>query len=167
MPARTSSRTRPRSPQASRPYMPGYGLPQGTRGLLPWKWAQERLTKSHNYWLLTTLPDGAPHAMPIWGIWVSGKFYFSTGRASRKAKNLAKNPRCVVCNERAEEAVILHGDAAEVTDVALIRRLGKTYHAKYKWKLDPAMGPIYTVRPRIAFGMAEERFQNAATRWTF
>ena len=105
--------------------------------------------------------------MPIWGIWVNGTFYFSTGRESRKAKNLAKNPKCVVCNERAEEAVILHGDAEEIADVALIRRLGKIYHAKYKWKLDPALGPIYAVRPRVAFGMAEARFANGATRWTF
>jgi len=27
--------------------MPGYGLPQGNEGLLPWSWAEQRLKKSH------------------------------------------------------------------------------------------------------------------------
>jgi hypothetical protein len=35
-------------PKASRPFMPGYGLAKGTKGLLPWKWADEGLKKSHN-----------------------------------------------------------------------------------------------------------------------
>lgn len=37
------------SPKASRPHMPGYGLPAGTKGLLTWAWAEERLLASHNY----------------------------------------------------------------------------------------------------------------------
>jgi hypothetical protein len=36
-------------PEASRPHMPGYGLPKGKKGLLRWKWADDRLKKSHNY----------------------------------------------------------------------------------------------------------------------
>src|SRR6266536_5254254 len=155
-------------PRPTRPHMPGYGLPRDARGLLPWRWAEQRLRKSHNYWLITTSPDGAPHAMPVWGIWSDSAFYFSTGRTSRKAKNLAKNPRCIVCNELADQAVILHGVAEEVTDPGEIRRLGVRYFAKYKpWKLDPAMGPVYGVRPVLAFGMPEAKFSTAATRWIF
>ena len=29
--------------QSSRPHMPGYGLPKGSKGLLPWSWAEQRL----------------------------------------------------------------------------------------------------------------------------
>jgi hypothetical protein len=38
-------------PRASRPSMPGYGIvgPDEGRGLLPWSWADERLTASHDY----------------------------------------------------------------------------------------------------------------------
>jgi nitroimidazol reductase NimA-like FMN-containing flavoprotein (pyridoxamine 5'-phosphate oxidase superfamily) len=148
--------------------MPGYGLAQGTRGLLTWRWAETRLAKSHNYWLMTTGPKGTPHAMPVWGIWFQGAFYFSTGRQSRKARNLALNPRCVVCNDRADEAVIVQGTAKEVTEPEQIRRLGVPYHAKYKpWKLDPAMGPVYAVRPAVVFGMPEAKFTSGATRWMF
>jgi general stress protein 26 len=148
--------------------MPGYGIPKSTRGLLPWKWAEQRLKTSHNYWLVTSRPGGAPHAMPVWGIWVDSVFYFSTGRTSRKAKNLARNNHCVVCNERANEAVIVEGTAKEVKDPKLLKRLGVPYHAKYKpWKLDPEMGPVFAVVPRVAFGMYEKKFSTSATRWDF
>ena len=40
-------------PKASRPHAPGYGLPAGNKGLLPWSWAEQRLKKSHNYWITT------------------------------------------------------------------------------------------------------------------
>ena len=46
----------PQVPQASRPRMPGYGMPSGTKGLLPWAWADERLRTSHNYYVMTVRP---------------------------------------------------------------------------------------------------------------
>ena len=155
-------------PQGDRPHMPGYGLPQSRRGLLSWRWAADRLRRSHNYWIITTRPDSAPHAMPVWGIWLDDRFYFSTGRDSRKARNLENNPRCVVCNELAEAAVIVEGTAVEVTDPALVQRLARPYHRKYRpWKLDANLGPIYEVRPRVAFGVLERTFPRSTTRWAF
>ena len=171
MPARKNARQvarRDTAPRAGRPHMPGYGLPKTGKGLLPWAWAERRLRRSHNYWLITVRPNGRPHAMPVWGIWADGAFYFSTGRASRKARNLARNRHCVVCSEHADEAVIVEGVATRVTNKKLQAALARPYHAKYKpWKLDPEMGPIYAVRPRVAFGMYEKRFIEAATRWSF
>ena len=35
----------------------GYGLPSGNKGLLPWTWAEQRLEKSHNYWITSVEPD--------------------------------------------------------------------------------------------------------------
>src|SRR5215813_2271687 len=90
----------------SRPNMPDYGIlpPDEGAGLLPWEWAAEPLSVSHNYLLATTRPDGRPHVMPVWGLWLDGAFYFSAGRQSRKARNLIANPNCVVSTERADEA---------------------------------------------------------------
>ena len=86
-----SVRTSTKGPKASRPHMPGYGLPAGTKGLLSWQWAEQRLKKSHNYWISTVRPDCTPHLMIVWGLWLNGAFYFSSGAQSRKAKNLAHN----------------------------------------------------------------------------
>ena len=157
-----------RIPKAGRPYMPGYGRPPASKGLISWKWAQQRLTRSHNYWIATTKSDGAPHVMPVWGIWVDSIFYFSTGRESRKAKNLRTNPRCTVCTEKSREAVILEGTVEEIKDSALIKKLGVPYHKKYKpWKLDPEIGGIYSVHPTRIFALDEKSGLKTATRWLF
>ncbi|HKB12641.1 MAG TPA: pyridoxamine 5'-phosphate oxidase family protein [Vicinamibacterales bacterium] len=154
-------------PKPTRPHMPGYGLPKGTKGLLPWTWAEQRLRRSHNYLVMTVRSDSTPHAMPVWGIWVDNRFFFSTGRTSRKARNLAANPSCVVCTEKTAEVVILEGTAAEISDAPTLDRLAPVYYKKYKpWKLDPEMGPIFEVRPRVAFAMYEKRFKDA-TRYAF
>ena len=60
-------------PRADRPYMPGYGTlgPDEGTGLLPWSWAEERLVRSHDFWLATTWPDGGPHVTPVWAVWAS------------------------------------------------------------------------------------------------
>src|SRR5438445_6307076 len=121
MPTKKSSRVS-KTPRASRPQAAGYGFPENTKGLLAWSWAEQRLKKSHNYWITTVKPDGSPHTMVVWGLWIDGQFLFSTGSKSRKARNLAKNPNCVVSTEDAHEAVIVEG-TARVADVPTRRRL--------------------------------------------
>jgi Pyridoxamine 5'-phosphate oxidase len=160
-------------PKASRPHMPGYGMPKSTKGLLPWKWAEQRLRKSHNYWITTVKPDGSPHTMVVWGLWLDGAFLFSTGSQSRKAKNLAENPRCVVCTEQAEEAVIVEG-VAEIAEVAARRVFLKKYKPKYDFDMSgmekdilSMKEPVFAVRPRLAFGLYEKKFMGSATRWKF
>jgi Pyridoxamine 5'-phosphate oxidase len=161
-------------PKASRPHMPGYGLPGGTKGLLPWSWARQRLEKSHNYWITTAKPGGAPHTMVVWGLWLDGRFLFSTGRQSRKARNLAKNRHCIVCTEHADQAVIVEGIAENTTDVALRRKFLKRYEHKYAFDMSgfeadilSLKEPVYMVRPVMAFGLDEKKFLKAATRWRF
>ena len=136
--------------------------------MLPWRWAETRLKRSHNYWVVTVRKNGAPHAMPVWGVWVDRNFYFSTGKLSVKAKNLAANAACIVCTENAAEAVIVEGEARIVRSPAILRRVGTPYARKYKpWRLDSALGPVFAVRPKAVFAMWEKQFAGKATRWQF
>src|SRR5579863_7537459 len=121
-----------KKPKSSRPHIPGYGLPDGSKGLLPWSWAEQRLRKSHNYWITTVKPDCSPHVMVVWGLWQDGRLLISTGSQTRKARNLAHNPNCVVCTEHAQEAVIVEG-VAEIADVAARRKFLSSYGRKYDW----------------------------------
>lgn len=43
--------------------------------------------------LATVLPDGSPHSVPLWTIVVDGRIAFFTQTTSRKARNLARDPR--------------------------------------------------------------------------
>jgi hypothetical protein len=163
----------PSKPKPSRPQARGYGFPKGTKGLLPWSWAEQRLKQSHNYWITTVKPDNSPHTMVVWGLWQDGRFLFSTGSASRKARNLAANPRCIVCNEHAEEAVIVEG-IAEIADVAVRRKFLPAYTRKYKFDMSKMKDdiltmkePVFAVRPQLVFGLPEKHFQSKSTRWKF
>ena len=133
--------------------MPGYGIAETSKGLLPWSWARQRLEKSHNYWISTVRPDGLPHTMIVWGLWLDGAFHFSTGGQSRKARNLKANPRCVVCSEKANEAVVVEGVVEVSNDVKLRKRFAGLYQKKYKWDMSTFADAVYILRPQVAFGL--------------
>ena len=158
-------------PKASRPHMPGYGIldADSGKGLLPWIWATERLAKARTYWVATTRPDGNPHAMPVWGVWLDDAFYFSTGTQSRKARNLVENPRCAIGCELADDQVILEGIAELLTDPLLRNTFAKAYSQKYEWDTEGFNEPFYAVHPIAVFGFstAPGEFIGSATRWVF
>jgi len=79
-------------PQRSRPEMPaGYGVPESDEGMLDWSWAVDRLELALNYWFGTTCPDGRPHVMPGWAVWLDDELYFEGSPRTRRARNLASN----------------------------------------------------------------------------
>ena len=175
MPRRSSSRrTASQSannsksqPKAGRPFAPGYGLAEGEKGLLTWTWVAKKMNGCRTFWVATVHPSNRPHVMPVWGVWVDDAFYFSTGRKSRKGRNLAANPACTVTNDDGEEAVIVEGSAEEVKDAEALERVASAYKKKYK--MDPrSMGePIFRVCPGTVFAFIEESFPKSATRWRF
>ncbi|MEI7555150.1 pyridoxamine 5'-phosphate oxidase family protein [Candidatus Chlorohelix sp.] len=158
-------------PIAGRPnFAPDYGLDTADDiQLLEWEWVTEKMTLSHNYWIGSTRPDGKPHAMPVWGLWLEGTFYFATGRTSRKGRNLLQNPEAVVHLESGDEVVIFEGRVEEFNDPALFERFAEAYGQKYagfKPAYDPANLYLKLI-PRVAFGWLEKDFANSATRWQF
>ena len=94
-------------PSVRRPHMPGYGMrgPDKGTGLLPWSWAEERLLACQNFWLATRWPDGRPHVMPVWAVWHRSMLLFSSNKQSRKARNLAADPRCVLTTSDTERQI--------------------------------------------------------------
>jgi len=169
MTTKVRTRTAGSQPEASRPYMEGYGIPSDPKGMLRWADAAAQLEKSRNYWIVTARPDGRPHAVPVWGVWLEGAVYFGTDRRSRKAKNLAANPSLVIHLESGDDVVILEGAAVEVTERGLIKRIDAAYSRKYKMRVSSAPGQvvIYALRPRVAFGWRERDFNRSPTRWRF
>ncbi len=159
------------TPTSSRPDVPaGYGIVAADegRGLLPWSWADERLRGRYIWWLASTRPDGRPHLMPIWAVWVGEGVGFSTGSDSRKAKNIAGNSLVTIAPERGVESVIVEGEV-----VALPDELRATFFAAYKAAYDFDMStmdePVFMVKPTKVFGFIDEAdgFPLSATRWTF
>ena len=143
--------------------MPGYDVPEGVTGALPWSWAEERLAACRNYFVASVKPDGRPHVMPVWGAWVHGLFVFSTAITSVKSKNLIANPGCVVTVDDGHEAVIVEGDA-KVVQADEVPDFFDAYKRTYDYKIDT--DPKWAVVPRRAFGFIEDdSFALTATKW--
>ncbi len=158
------------APRQTRPYMSAdYGVDFDKGNMLEWDWARERMAAAHNYWVATTRPDGRPHVMPVWGVWLDEAFYFSTGRQSRKGRNLAANPEIVIHLESGDEVVIFEGRVEEFHNGDFFERFAEVYEAKYagfRPKFEETNG-YYQLIPRLAFGWLESDFVNSATRWIF
>jgi general stress protein 26 len=144
-----------------RPAFPsGYGLEQSDEGLLPWSWAAERLASARNYWIVTAGAPG-PHAAPVWALWHDGAIVFSTDPSSRKARNLASDPRVVVHLESGDEVVIVEG---QVEPYTAGREVVDAYERKYQFRPEPGPGWL-AVRPARAYAWREKDFPKSATRF--
>jgi len=151
-------------------------------GATPTAWAEARgrLDDAEVYWLSTVRPDGRPHVTPLLSVWLENALYFCTGPGERKAKNLAHNPSCVLmtgCNALAEGLdLVVEGDAARVSDDAVLQRIADAYESKYgsDWHFTVRDGAfhgeggealVYEVAPAMAFGFGKGEFSQ--TRWRF
>jgi hypothetical protein len=152
-------RDRPRTEES-------YGIPESEDGLLPWKFVAEGMTDDRNYWISTTLPDGRPHARPVWGVWVDGAFHCGGGERTRWARNLAAGSEIVVHRESGDDVVIVEGVAEKLTeenaDPGLLERLDSAYEAKYGVRHGT---PFWTIRPTRVLAWSD--YPADATRWTF
>lgn len=160
----------PSEPRPAKPRMFG-GTLEPTR--LPWRWAEQRLIEARNYWIVTVRADGRPHTRPVWGVWLDGAFWFSTG--SMADGNLRRSSDLTVHLESGSESVILEGRAEEVTDLDVVRPIVAEYNAKYAWDMEAEElpGPFWRMRSAVAFGWASDptgldggaAFHGTATRW--
>lgn len=157
------------NPRRLRPKMQNYGISDAEAGMLDWAWADQRLTDSRNYWIVTASPDGQPGAAPVWAVWMDGALYFGVDAASRKGRHLIANPRVIVHLESGDEVVILEGRAETATDADALTRMQDLYEAKYVHRPDPSEpGSLYLrIVPAAALAWNEHDFPTSATRFEF
>lgn len=165
----------PLRPDRARPTIPdGYGLPETADGLLVWDDVEERLRASHHYWLTTVRPNGVPHSVPRWGVWIAGRFFYDGAPTTRHVSNLGHNPACTLTLESGTEVVIVEGVSAatraEPDDLgALLAHEFRKYHPEYTpapdaWA-DDLGGGLRVLSPRRA--LAWFTFPTDCTRFTF
>jgi len=119
--------------------------------------------------------------MPLGARWVAGSFYFTAGATTRKARNLAQDPHCVLTVATQRFDLVVEGDAAPVTDEATIRRIGGLYESAawqptirdgalvvYGDYSAPSAGPppwsVYELTPATIFALGTAD-PYGATRW--
>jgi PPOX class probable F420-dependent enzyme len=102
----------------------------------------------------TVLPDGAPHSVAVWIATHDGRPYFFTQDRSRKARNLARDPRVAISIVdrrnpyrtawlRGEVAETVTGDAAlELIDELAVKYTGEPFPMR--------SGTVYVIEPTLA-----------------
>ena len=154
-------------PTRSRPDIPeGYGIPKTSSGMKSWEWVMEQVTAPRNYWISTVTPDGKPHSIPVWGVWVDGVFYHGGGPETRRGRNLAANPHMTMHLESGDEVVIIEGQAEILTEDNIDPALAEQLDAAYLEKYDMKHGlPVWRLKPAKVF--AWHHYPKDVTRWVF
>jgi len=147
--------------------------------VIPWADAQAALADARTFWLSTQRPSGAPHVRPHFAVWVDGTLYFTANLDSRKARNLARDPRCTIATQNIDLDLVVEGSAAQVADDATLQRVADAYIAKYEWPVTvtggaftatfgaPTAGPppyhVVAATPATIYAFGN----GSATRWRF
>jgi nitroimidazol reductase NimA-like FMN-containing flavoprotein (pyridoxamine 5'-phosphate oxidase superfamily) len=122
----------------------------------------------HTTWLTTINPDGRPHVMPLGVIQHGGSWYFTSGPATRKSRNLSREPRCVVSVATDPFDLVIEGTAERVTDPDELYAVAEAY-VRCGWPAEvagdaltaeysaPSAGPapwqVYCVKPLTVFAL--------------
>jgi PPOX class probable F420-dependent enzyme len=114
-----------------------YGLP-----LIDWTGIEARLEQGvtqapgsggpdrHTSWLATINPDGSPHVTGVGALWADGSFWFETGEKTRKARNVARDPRCTLSVATHEFDLIIEGEARKVADRDTVATMAEQWRAQ-------------------------------------
>ena len=133
----------------------------------PWEETRRVLEKAELFWLATVRADGRPHATPLVAVWHEGALYFNTADTEQKAINLRGNPHVLLLtgslhwNEGLD--VVVEGDAVQVTDEGLLKRLVEVWTTKWdgRWQHEMHNGVFYAgalvfeVRPTRVYASSE------------
>ena len=84
----------------------------------------------HTCWLATIDADGSPHVTGIGANWVDDRFWFETGERTRKARNIARDPRCTLSIATREFDLVVEGQAQKVTDPATVAAMAARWAAE-------------------------------------
>jgi hypothetical protein len=122
---------------------------------------------SRTTWLATINEDGSPHVTAVGALWFDGTFWFQTGVGTRKARNVARDPRCTIAISIRDADLVWEGTCARVTDPSALARIAKAW-ADGGWPAEPddsglgitapfnapSQGPppwnVYRIEPRSA-----------------
>jgi hypothetical protein len=141
---------------------------------MTWAEIAARLSAARTYWLATSLPSGAPHAAPVWGVVCDQTLYLYSERSTVKARNLALDPRVVIHLEGGEDVLIVRGTAEDVGETGGVPFVVAALAAKYTRPgdgqflptSDPDFDVVYAIRPRSALAWRLDDYSGSQRRWS-
>lgn len=107
-----------------------------------------RLEIKRNAWLATVRPDGRPHLVPIWFVWMEGEFFILTMESSVKARNLRAGSRAVISLEDGSRPLIAECTTRRV-EPPYLAGLVEAFRLKYEWNIltDGQYNEMFALQP--------------------
>lgn len=108
---------------------------------------QHRLETSRNLWLATVRPNGSPHLVPIWFVWLDRKAYICTSAESVKARNIRTNPQVAFALEDGNDPVLIEGTARILESMS--PEVVAAFQQKFDWNIrtDETYNAIIEITP--------------------
>jgi general stress protein 26 len=137
-----------------------------------WDETLRALEGAEIWWVTTVRQDGKPHTTPLVAVWLGDALYFCTGDTEQKAVNLRGNTHVNLttgCNNWDSGLdIVVEGDAVEVTDEDLLRRLAQAWTRRWdgRWQYEVRDGgfrnaevegrvPVFEVAPTKVLAFAK------------
>ncbi|MBE0698166.1 MAG: pyridoxamine 5'-phosphate oxidase family protein [Anaerolineaceae bacterium] len=102
---------------------------------IPSQESLDKLNSQQVIWFSSVRPDGRPHLVPIWFIYLDGCIYVSTDPKSVKSRNIRANARVILALEDGSHPLICEGTARPVA-APLNEEIKAAFNQKYDWNLD-------------------------------
>jgi PPOX class probable F420-dependent enzyme len=93
-----------------------------------------RFELEHNCWLATVRPDGRPHLVPIWFVWLRDTFWLCSNGDSVKSRNMRANPNVSLSLESGADPVVIEG-VAQLHERPYPADVVAAFHTKFQWNI--------------------------------
>ena len=133
----------------------------GEAQVRPWAHTLDAIRRLQKFTLCTVRADGRPHATPLLAVWAMDGMTFATGKDEQKAKNLTRNPNCILTagtNTLTGDDYVIEGTASLVSDTEHLATIAAAFEQTYGWHLTREDGTWHGMADGIRSGETNTYF---------
>ena len=136
----------------------------------PWEHTLDAIRRLQKFTLCTVRADGRPHATPLLAVSVMDGMSFTTGANEQKAKNLGRNPKCILTagtSTLTGDDYVIEGTASLVSDPERLGIIATAFEEAYGWHLTRGDGTWYGMSGQMRSGAINTYFVRPSIIFAF
>ena len=96
----------------------------------------ELCSSAHELHAATVSPDGMPHVVPLWFVWIGGEIWINNLRRSRRSRDIGAGSSVALCVDTGElytelRGAVFYGELVEAADHDRLAEARAAFAAKY------------------------------------
>jgi hypothetical protein len=136
----------------------------------PWAHTLDAIRRLQKFTLCTVRADGRPHATPLLAVWAMDGMTFTTRKDEQKAKNLTRNPKCILTagtNTLTGDDYVIEGTASLISDKERLATIATAFEQTYGWHLTREDGTWHGMADAIRSGGTNTYFVQPSIIFAF